>query len=126
MSRTPRSYPDGTAPVQGVTGLGLPDVNGLGWRWRDAVICITKRVPNEPTFSVAKIIDQVAPLPIAGIHSTNDEFVALPALKAIPEQAREPNRLWVIQASHHRCSGAEAEFGRRLLEAVAWVKSGGR
>src|SRR5262245_32451693 len=39
--------------IQGVLGLGLPDISELGWRWRDMVIYVTHNVPNEPTFSAA-------------------------------------------------------------------------
>lgn len=107
--------------VSGVIGLGLPDLNELGWRWRDAVIYITKGVPNEPTFSVAGLIDRVAPLPLALIHSTGDEFVPLAVAQQMIAKARPPSRLWVITASNHRFSGNEAEFERRLAEAMAWV-----
>ena len=56
-------------------GLGLPDLNELGWRWKDALIYLTHGTPNEPTFSVSAIVDRVAPVPLGAIHSTHDEFV---------------------------------------------------
>jgi len=107
--------------VSGVIGLGLPDINELGWRWRDAVIYITKGVPNEPTFSVASMIDRVTPLPLAAIHSTGDEFVPLAVAQQMMSKAKPPSRLWVITASNHRFSSNETEFDRRLAEAMAWV-----
>jgi dienelactone hydrolase len=109
--------------IRGVVGLGLPDVNELGWRWRDAVIYITKGVPDEPTFKVSAIVDRVAPLPLAALHSTGDEFVPLADVQRIMGRARDPKRLWVITASDHRFSGAEDEFGRRLIDAIDWVKT---
>jgi dienelactone hydrolase len=109
--------------IRGVVGLGLPDINELGWRWKDAVIYITKGIPNEPTFSVSGIVDRVAPLPLAAIHSTRDEFVPIADIQRIMGRAKEPKRLWVITASNHRFSGAENEFDRRLIEAVDWVKA---
>ena len=63
--------------IAGVIGLGLPNTNELGWRWKDAVIYLTHGVPNEPTFSTAALADRVSPLPLAAIHSTRDEFVPL-------------------------------------------------
>jgi pimeloyl-ACP methyl ester carboxylesterase len=60
--------------LRGVIALGLPNINELGWRWRDALIYITHSVPNEPTFSSAAVIEKVAPFPLAAIHSSNDEF----------------------------------------------------
>jgi pimeloyl-ACP methyl ester carboxylesterase len=109
--------------VRGVVGLGLPDLNELGWRWKDAIIYITKGVPDEPTFSVDRLIGRVAPVPLAALHSSNDEFVPVPVITRMMERAQEPKRLWIIRASNHAFSGSEAEFERRLLEALAWIKS---
>jgi fermentation-respiration switch protein FrsA (DUF1100 family) len=89
------------------------------------VIYITKGIPNEPTFSVSGIVDRVAPLPLAAIHSTRDEFVSIADIQRIMGRAKEPKRLWVITASNHRFSGAEGEFDRRLIEAIDWVKANG-
>ena len=55
---------------RGVIGLGLPDRNELGWRWKDSLIYVTHGVPNEPTFSAARPVGRLAPLPLAAIHST--------------------------------------------------------
>jgi alpha-beta hydrolase superfamily lysophospholipase len=112
--------------VRGVMVLGLPDVNELGWRWKDAVIYVTKGIPNEPTFSVERIIDQLAPLPLAAIHSTHDEFVPVQEVNRLIDRAKEPKRLWIVPASNHRFSGNEEEFKRRLLEAMAWIKAARR
>ena len=109
--------------VSGVVGLGLPDINELGWRWRDAIIYLTHKVPNEPTFSVEQIIDRVAPLPLAALHATGDEFVSVPTIRRIMAKAREPKKLWVIEASDHQFSGNQKEFEARLREALDWIKS---
>jgi len=107
--------------IAGVLGLGLPDINELGWRWKDALIYVTHGVPNEPTFSTAAIVNRVSPTPLAAIHSTQDEFVALPQVQSILERAAEPKRLWVVKASDHRFSDNLPEFDRRLLEALDWI-----
>jgi alpha-beta hydrolase superfamily lysophospholipase len=39
--------------IAGVIGLGLPDLNELGWRWKDMLIYLTHRAPDEPPFSAA-------------------------------------------------------------------------
>ena len=114
--------PQTKAMIAGVIGLGLPDLNELGWRWRDSLIYLTHGVPNEPTFSAAAIIKNVAPLPLAAIHSTVDEFVPLTQVQRIMQGASEPKKLWIVKASDHRFSDNQAEFDRRLLEAIAWVK----
>jgi alpha-beta hydrolase superfamily lysophospholipase len=118
--------PSVKAAVSGLVALGLPDLNELGWRWRDAIIYITKGVPDEPTFSVERMIDRVAPLPLAALHSTNDEFVPVSVITRMMDRAGQPKRLWVIPASNHAFSGAEDALERRLLEAVAWIRSAGR
>lgn len=109
--------------LSGVIGLGLPDINELGWRWRDSIIYLTHKVPNEPTFSVEQIIDRVAPLPLAALHATGDEFVSVPIIRRMMSKAREPSRLWVIQASDHQFTGNQKEFEARVIEALAWIKS---
>ena len=110
------------AAISGVVGLGLPDINELGWRWNDALIYLTHGVPHEPTFSAASLATRVAPAPLAAIHSTQDEFVPLTELRRIMAAAREPKRLWVVNASDHRFSDNLVEFDQRLLEAIAWIR----
>jgi fermentation-respiration switch protein FrsA (DUF1100 family) len=108
--------------ISGVIGLGLPDVNELGWRWKDSLIYLTHGVPREPTFSAAAIAGQVSPLPLAAIHSTTDEFVPVSQIEQLIRGAKEPKRLWIVRASNHRFSDNLAEFDRRLLDAVEWVR----
>ena len=108
--------------VAGVIGVGLPDVNELGWRWKDSLIYFTHKVPNEPTFSTATIAANVAPLPLAAIHSTGDEFVPLDDVRRIIAKAGEPKRLWVVTAADHGFSNNRGEFDAKLLEAIEWVK----
>jgi hypothetical protein len=108
--------------ISGVVGLGLPDVNELGWRWKDSIIYLTHGVPKEPTFSAAAIAGQVSPLPLAAIHSTTDEFVPVSQIEQLMRGAKDPKKLWIVKASNHRFSDNLAEFDRRLLEAVEWVR----
>ena len=112
--------------IGGVIGLGLPDLNELGWRLKDSIIYLTHGVPNEPTFSVEAIVNRVTPLPLAAIHSTHDEFVPLTEVQKIMQKADPPKKLWVVEASDHRFSGNTAEFNQRLLEAIQWVKQNQR
>ena len=65
--------------------------------------------------------EDVSPAPVAVIHSTRDEYVPVGEARQLLEAARNPKRLWVVDASDHRFSGNLPEFDRRLLEAVAWV-----
>ena len=107
--------------IAGVVGLGLPDINELGWRWRDAMVYITHGIPHEPTFSTASIVGRVAPVPLAAIHSTNDQFVSRADVERVMAAAREPKRLWTVRAADHNFSDNLAELDRRVLEALAWV-----
>jgi len=111
----------GLRRIQGVVGLGLPDISELGWRWRDMLIYVTHTIPNEPTFSAANVIGRLAPVPLAAIHSTHDEFVPVDEVKRVMGRAGEPKRLWLVEAENHRFAGGEAELRRALLEAVDWI-----
>jgi len=109
------------AALGGVIAIGLPDVNELGWRWKDAWIYVTHGIPNEPTFSSAALVTQMAPLPLAAIHSTKDEFVPVSQVQQMMTRASDPKKLWVIPAADHRFSDNLSELDRRLLEAMDWV-----
>ncbi|MBP7779667.1 MAG: hypothetical protein KA371_21325 [Acidobacteria bacterium] len=107
--------------IGGVVGLGLPDTNELGWRWKDALIYVTHGSPSEPTFSAASLAARMAPAPLAAIHSTRDEFVPAAEVERVMAAAHEPKKLWIVEAADHRFSNNLAEFDRRLVEALAWV-----
>lgn len=107
--------------IDGVVALGLPGVNELAWRWKDALIYVTKGAPAEPSFPTAAVVGQMARTPLAAIHSTRDEFVPLDDVRKILAAAGEPKRLWVVTASDHRFSDNLDEFDRDLMEALAWV-----
>jgi alpha-beta hydrolase superfamily lysophospholipase len=115
--------PGTRSAIRGVVALGLPDINELGWRWRDSIIYLTKGVPNEPTFRVGDVIDKVSPLPLAALHATSDEFVPVAEIQRLMDKAREPKQLSIIKASDHRFSDNEKEFDVRLIAAMAWVKA---
>lgn len=114
--------PAAKAALLGVVALGLPDRNELGWHWSDMLIYLTHQSPNEPAFSTAAIVDRVAPLPLAAIHSTHDEFVPRDEVERILQHAQNPKRLSIVNASNHRFSDNLAEFDRQLLDAITWVK----
>jgi dienelactone hydrolase len=108
--------------IAGIVGVGLPDVNELGWRWQDSVIYFTHRVPDEPTFSTSAVAANVTPVPLAAIHSTKDEFVPIAVVQRIMGNANEPKRLWIVDAADHRFSNNTQEFDVRLLEALDWIR----
>jgi fermentation-respiration switch protein FrsA (DUF1100 family) len=108
--------------IGGIIALGLPKVNELGWRWKDSLIYITHQAPNEPTFTSASVVSKLAPLPLAAIHSTQDEFVSVKEVQQILESASEPKTLLIVKAGDHRFSGNLGAFHQRLLEAIDWVR----
>lgn len=112
--------------IAGVVTLGLPDLNELGWRWKDSVIYVTHGLPNEPTFSAAAVVSKVSPVPLAAIHSTHDEFVPVDEVQRTIDRAGAPKRLWMVNASNHRFSGNLEEFDRCLLDAIRWIQNGPR
>jgi fermentation-respiration switch protein FrsA (DUF1100 family) len=63
----------------------------------------------------------MAPIPLAAIHSTRDEYVPVPEVEQVLERARQPKRLWIVNAADHRFSDNLAEFDRTLLEAITWI-----
>jgi type IV secretory pathway VirJ component len=107
--------------IQGILGLGLPNQIELGWRWQDFTIWITKKAPKEPGFMVADIIAAVSPAPLAEIHSTHDEFLPLEQAKSIFALAKDPKRMWIVEASNHRFGDNRNELDRCLLEALSWI-----
>jgi virulence protein VirJ len=111
--------------IAGVIALGLPDMNELGWRWKDSVIYLTHTRANEPMFSAAAIVDKVAPLPLAAIYSMRDEFVPAGDAENILRHAAPPKQLWVVSASNHRFSDNLREFDARLIDAIGWVRQNG-
>jgi len=107
--------------VAGVIAVGLPDRNELAWRWQDSIIYLTHGVPHEPAFSTAAIVERVAPVPLAAIHSTHDEFVPAQEVRRILDHACEPKRLWMVDAANHRFSDKLTDFDERLREAIDWI-----
>jgi len=111
------------AQIAGVIGVGLGDLNELGWRWTDTAIYFTHSVPHEPLFSVRSLVERLDPLPLALIHSLHDEYAPASDADRIVHAAKGPARLWSINATNHRFSGNTAEFDRRLIEAIEWVNA---
>lgn len=110
--------------IAGVVALGLGDINELAWRWSDSLIYITKGIPNEPRFSVLAIIAHVAPVPLAMIQSTRDEYVSREEGDRIFAAAPQPKRLWRIEAGNHRFSDRLIELDQAVEQAIAWIHGG--
>jgi alpha-beta hydrolase superfamily lysophospholipase len=106
----------------GVLALGLPEKAELGWRFRDAMIYLSKGLPDEPLFDIAEFAPRLAPVPLAAIHATQDEFTPVERVKAVFERASEPKRLRVLEAKNHRFSDNQAGLQREILDSIEWIR----
>lgn len=111
------------ASLAGVIALGLPDVNELGWRWRDSIIYITHQAPNEPSFHAQDYVVRLGDLPLAALHSTHDEFVPVDTVKRVLGPSSPARRLWMIEAADHRFSDNQPVLQKCLLEAMEWIRT---
>jgi alpha-beta hydrolase superfamily lysophospholipase len=107
---------------QGLVAIGMTEYNIRALRWSDLMAQVTKKLPKEPTFKSADLIDKVSPLPLAMIVSTRDEYVSLDTTRQLFARAREPKRLSVIDAENHKFGGKTDEFFRTLNENLTWIQ----
>ena len=120
------SEPRLQSSLLGVLGLGLPDVNELGWRFSDSTIYLTHKTPNEPTFKAADYLPQLGALPLFAIHATHDEFVPVAEIQRLMALPGGPKKLVVLEASDHRFSDKQPELQKAIVDAVDWMKSQAR
>lgn len=114
--------------LAGVVAIGLGDANELAWHARDAIIYLTKGAPREPAFHATEVARLVAPLPMAMLRPTVDEYVPQPESDRVYQSAREPKKMWTIAAGNHRFSDNLGAFDDQLVAALDWIDSatGGR
>jgi dienelactone hydrolase len=115
--------PDIRPHLLGVVAIGLPELNELAWRTSDAIIYITKKVPNEPTFNSKDYLGKVAPIPLMVIQSSRDDFVPLSAARDIFAQARDPKQIVFIDANNHRFEGQRDQFWQTLGRSLTWFQT---
>ncbi len=109
--------------LRGLLAIGLPESGSLGWRLADNLTYLTKRAPNEPQFSALPRMPKVAPLPLAMIYSTHDEYVSPESARKLFDNAAQPKRLFLVEARDHRYDGNQAEFYKSLREALSWIQA---
>ncbi len=108
--------------LRGVVAIGLPELNELAWRWSDAVIYVTHKVPNEPTFNSKDYVGRLAPVPLMSIQSTHDEFVPVETAREIFARAQQPKQLASIEAESHHFGGQLPAFWQALDRAFTWFE----
>lgn len=105
----------------GVVTMGLADMNVRGWRWQDDLTSLIRTLPNEPTFSALREIPGVAPLPLAMIQSTGDQYVPAEEARRLFQAAGEPKKYVEVRAQNHRFDGGRPEFYRQLKAMLEWI-----
>ena len=111
--------------IGGVVAIGLGDNNELAWHVRDAVIYVTKGLPKEPMLHAIPIIGNVAPVPVAILRSTRDEFVPPAESDRLIQAASIPKASWTIAANDHRFSDNLKGLDDHLVAALSWIASFG-
>jgi dienelactone hydrolase len=114
---------DNKSTVRGLVAIGLPEYGILGWKLADNLTYLTKKAPSEPQFSTLPQMPKVAPLPLAMIYSTHDEYVPQERAKKLFDAASQPKRFFLVDARDHHYAGNQAEFFKALREALAWIQS---
>jgi len=84
---------------------------------------VTKGIPREPLFHATDVLGEIAPVPVAMLRSTGDEFVRPEESDRLMRAARDPKALWTIPAGDHRFSNNLKEFDAQLLDAIGWIES---
>ncbi len=115
------SAPNRAKLYNGIVILGLSDQAELGWRAADDITYITGGDPDEPTFDVRKYLPQVAPLPLAFVHSTGDQFVSGQTAQSQFELIKEPKRYFSVDADNHAFAGNTEGLFETLGECLDWV-----
>ena len=111
----------------GVLGLGLPDVNELGWRFSDSSIYFTHKTPNEPTFKAGDYVAKLGTVPLFAIHARHDEFVPVADVQRLMSLPGDgPRKLVVLEAADHRFSDKQPELQKAIQDAYAWMKGSPR
>ena len=121
LSLVAAADPQNRTRIRGVVTYGVGEQNELAWHWKDALIYITKRVPAEPHFSASSFIPHIAPLPLAFIRASHDEFVPVTESDRLIATARQPSRAWTIASSDHRFSDNLAGVDRATVQAFDWI-----
>jgi pimeloyl-ACP methyl ester carboxylesterase len=105
----------------GVVAIGLPEKTTLAWRWRDDLTYLTKRDPSEPYILTGRYLPRIAPLPLAIIQASTDEYSTPQQIASLFAGAREPKRYFLVNARNHRFDGAREDFYRVLRESLTWI-----
>jgi fermentation-respiration switch protein FrsA (DUF1100 family) len=111
---------DSRRAFNGLIVFGLSDENVISWHWSESITSMFKK-PHEPTFSAAKYIASVAPLPLLMIQASHDQYVGLDEAKRLFSTAQEPKRFELVEGDNHRFDGNHEGFFRTLRDGLEWT-----
>lgn len=106
--------------LNGVVGLGTPDTVTLGWHFWDWTTWATHRNVDEPSVAIVPYLSAVS-VPVAFVHSTGDEFVALNTVRELYTHTGSSRRLDVIASRNHQLSDARAAVTAKVVECLDWA-----
>jgi fermentation-respiration switch protein FrsA (DUF1100 family) len=108
--------------IDGVIAMGWPEIAELAWHWSDVTAWILKRDANEPSFHAHEIVASIAPVPLALIQSTKDEYVPASDYRRIYDTARDPKKQFLIDANNHRFTNRPRELRDDYAAALEWIR----
>ena len=101
-----------------VLAISLPVKNQLAWKPTDAIIYVTKGVPDEKTFDAHDYVGQLAPVPFLLFNASDDDTAPLADAQSLLSRASTPKQLYVVNAHGHHFEGGESEFFQKLYESL--------
>jgi dienelactone hydrolase len=111
---------DSKKTLAGLVTFGLANENVIAWHWSDNLESFVTK-PHEPTFNATAYMPRLAPLPLAMIQSSHDQYVGVDEARQLFAEAREPKRFDLVQADNHRFDGNHKEFFQKLHEGLQWI-----
>jgi pimeloyl-ACP methyl ester carboxylesterase len=101
--------------------IGMPEVGILGWKWKDALTWVTKKMPEEPQFRASDYIPRLR-VPFLILRSSQDAYTTAESAQHQLAAAAPPKRLVTVQSDNHRFSSNRDGFFRELQAALEWSK----
>jgi len=101
--------------------IGMPEVGILGWKWKDALTWVTKKVPDEPQFRVSDYIPKLR-VPFLILRSSQDAYTTAEGAEHQLAAAAPPKRLVTVPSDNHRFSSNREGFFRELKTGLEWTK----
>ena len=106
----------------GVVTVSLPKDAALGWSFKDTVMSIFRKRPDQPHFAVGEHLSAVAPVGLYMIYPQEDNFTEPDEERTLFRSAKEPKELVEIPAANHSFDQARETFWAALARGMEWAK----